>query len=208
MQTKEIFFIKKIFEKEELESIIDCCSNFIFFSQHLIFITLIYLFTFFSNEFSIKNSLILVFGLIAYLFFGRKKYTNIINNRKSFKNRYFQFNVLKIMLTKYKTTLIKYTFSNRDFLIMLLQRMKLSDIFQTLLFNPCIKNERKELIISYVFKNIKLDHADQYYLSRLNLEECFILSPVLKKYRSTITNLKEHAINQLPELISKNIQGF
>ena len=206
MSISNSIIVKKLFELNNFDEIIENEIKFFFFIQQTFLILFIYLTTislnlFFGDSSIIRSALILIAGFIFFLYFNRNKIIDRYQNRKNLRYKYtsnFIFNVIK---KHYKFKIMSYLTGRFDIYKLIFSKMNYKDICELLLKNDKINNDRTQLIEAYLSANMKnMTSSDVFFMAKLDINEHY-----------TFENIK-HAISYAKKIklqkIQENIKNY
>jgi len=206
MSISNSIIVKKLFELNNFDEIIENEIKFFFFIQQTFLILFIYLTTislnlFFGDSSIIRSALILIAGFIFFLYFNRNKIIDRYQNRKNLRYKYtsnFIFNVIK---KHYKFKIMSYLTGRFDIYKLIFSKMNYKDICELLLKNDKINNDRTQLIEAYLSANMKnMTSSDVFFMAKLDINEHY-----------TFENIK-HVISYAKKIklqkIQENIKNY
>lgn len=203
MAISNSIIVKKLFELNNFDQIIENEIKFFFFIQQTFLILFIYLITisinlFFGEGSIIRSVLILMAGFIFFLYFNRNKIINRYQNRKNLKYKYtsnFIFNVIK---KHYKFKIMSYLTGRFDIYKLIFSKMNYKDICELLLKNDKINDDRTQLIEAYLSANMKnMTSSDVFYMARLDINKHY----TFKNIRHIISYAKKIKLQKIQENI-------
>ena len=203
MAISKSIIVKKLFELNNFDQIIENEIKFFFFIQQTFFISLIYLTTislnlFFGDSFIIRSALILITGFIFFLYFNRNKIIDRYQNRKNLRYKYtsnFIFNVIK---KHYKFKIMSYLTGRFDIYKLIFSKMNYKDICELLLKNDKINDDRTQLIEAYLSANMKnMTSSDVFFMAKLDINEHYTFSNI----RHVISYAKKIKLQKIQENI-------
>ena len=203
MAISNSIIVKKLFELNNFDQIIENEIKFFFFIQQTFFISLIYLTTislnlFFGDSFIIRSALILITGFIFFLYFNRNKIIDRYQNRKNLRYKYtsnFIFNVIK---KHYKFKIMSYLTGRFDIYKLIFSKMNYKDICELLLKNDKINDDRTQLIEAYLSANMKnMTSSDVFFMAKLDINEHYTFSNI----RHVISYAKKIKLQKIQENI-------
>lgn len=203
MAISKSIIVKKLFELNNFDQIIENEIKFFFFIQQTFFILFIYLTTIslnllFGDSSIIRSALILIAGFIFFLYFNRNKIIDRYQNRKKLKYKYtsnFIFNVIK---KHYKFKIMSYLTGRFDIYKLIFSKMNYKDICELLLKNDKINDDRTQLIESFLSSNMKnMTSSDVFYMAKLDMNEHYTFANI----RHVISYAKKIKLQKIQENI-------
>ena len=203
MSISNSIIVKKLFELNNFDEIIENEIKFFFFIQQTFLILFIYLTTislnlFFGDSSIIRSALILIAGFIFFLYFNRNKIIDRYKNRKNLRYKYTSNFIFNLIKKHYKFKIMSYLTGKFDIYKFIFLQMNYKDICELLLKNNKINDDRTQLIEAYLSTNMKnMTSSDVFFMAQLDMNEHY----AFKNLRHVISYAKKIKLQKIQENI-------